>query len=81
MQPHVLAVNLNGMVRDGERVGRKIVTLGEGDEELALMRVIHASGWRGLVGILDHQPEVDAEVALRANLAGLRRLVESLGAE
>ena len=81
MQSHVLAINLNGMVRDGERVGRKIVTLGDGEEELALMRVIQTSGWRGLVGILDHQPEVDAEVSLRANLAGLRRLRASLAAE
>ena len=74
MQPHLLAVNLNGMVPDAERTGRKILTLGAGTEELAMLRVIRESGWRGPVGILNHRPELDAEVALRDNLAGLEKL-------
>jgi len=74
MAPFVDTVNLNGMVTGGDKAGKKILTLGEGDQELAMMRVIQASGWRGRVGILNHRTEVDAEVALRANLAGLERL-------
>ena len=78
MQPHLLAVNLNGMVADGETTGRKILTLGAGTEESAMLRVIRDSGWRGPVGIINHRPELDAEQALRDNLAGLDRLVSTL---
>jgi hypothetical protein len=81
MAPFVDTVNLNGMVTGGDKAGKKILTLGEGDQELAMMRVIQASGWRGRVGILNHRTEVDAEVALRANLAGLERLAAQLRAE
>jgi sugar phosphate isomerase/epimerase len=80
MKPHLLCLNLNGMVRDGERVGKKIVVLGEGDLDLPLLRIIQESGWRGPVGILNHTDE-DAETRLRQNLAGLDQLVLQLGTE
>ena len=74
MQPHLLAVNLNGMVRDGDKQGKKILDLGAGDQELAMLTVIRDSGWKGPVGIINHRPELDAEVALAANLRGLESL-------
>jgi hypothetical protein len=74
MQPRLLAVNINGMVKGGEGQGKKILDVGAGDQELPMLRVISASGWKGPVGIINHRPELDAEVALRANLAGLKRL-------
>ncbi len=77
MKPHLIAVNLNGMVRDGDRLGRKIIPLGTGDEELRLMRALQDSGWRGPVGILGHTEE-DAEVKLRKELTGLEQLVPRL---
>lgn len=80
MQPHLLAVNLNGMVKDGDKQGKKILTLGQGDQELGMMRVIRLSGWRGLVGILDHRPETDSEQTLRENLDGLQQLRKQLAA-
>lgn len=78
MQPHVVAVNLNGMVRDGERRGQKIVRLGQGDHEREMMQIIQRSGWRGPVGVLDHLPELDSEIVLRENLAGLAELAKQL---
>jgi hypothetical protein len=81
MQPHLLAINLNGMVTDGDKVGKKILTLGEGDQELAMMKTIRDSGWRGPVGILDHRPETDSEETLRGNLAGLQKLRQQLADE
>ena len=78
MSPYVDTVNLNGMVAGGDKAGKKILYLGEGDQELAMMRVIQASGWRGRVGILNHRTDVDAEAGLRANLAGLERLATEL---
>ncbi len=81
MQPHLLAINLNGMVTDGDKLGKKILTLGEGDQDLTLLKTIRDSGWRGPVGILDHRPETDSEETLRANLAGLQRLRQQLADE
>src|SRR5258708_488006 len=34
MKPYLLALNLNGMVRDGDRSGRQILPLGQGDLDL-----------------------------------------------
>ncbi len=81
IQRHVLAVNLNGMIAGGDKVGKKLLTLGQGDRELGLMRIIQASGWRGLVGVLNHETTVDAEVGLRENIVGLERLVGKLKME
>ncbi len=77
MKPHLLALNLNGMFRDGEKLGRKIVPLGQGDLDLQLLRMIRESGWRGLVGILNHTGE-DAEARLLDNLDGLAWLTALL---
>lgn len=78
MQSRLLAVNLNGMVKGGDRSGKKILTLGEGDQEWRMLQVILASNWHGLIGILDHRDETDSEETLRANLQGLNRLREAL---
>lgn len=73
MKPHLLAVNLNGMVRDGETSGRKILPVGDGDLELPMLQTLIRSGWFGPVGILGHTDE-DAELKLRKELTGLERL-------
>lgn len=73
MKPHLLALNLNGMTRGADKAGRKIMVLGEGEEDLRLLRAIRDSGWRGPVGILNHTGE-DAETRLKANLDGLEKL-------
>jgi sugar phosphate isomerase/epimerase len=78
MQPHLVALNLNGMEPDGDRKGRKILALGTGSEEARLLRFILASGWKGPVGILDHRPETDSEPTLRAELEGAARLRREL---
>ena len=78
MQPWLLCVNLNGMVKDGERQGRKILHLAEGDQELGMLRVIRDSGWLGPIGIIDHRPETDSEETLRNNLRGYEWLIKEL---
>lgn len=80
MQPHLLTVNLNGMVRDGDKRGKKILNLGDGDQEAGMLRVIKDSGWKGPVGIIDHRVELDSEVALSGNLQGLEKLRAQLKA-
>ena len=74
MKPYLLALNLNGMSPDGEKHGRQILPLGQGELDLKLLSIIRQSGWRGPIGLLNHTDE-DAEVRLRENLAGLARLV------
>ena len=77
MQPHLLALNINGMKKDGPM----ILPLGEGDCELEMLKVVKQSGWRGPLGILGHRAEMDAEVALRGNIEGLQKLLRQLGDE
>ncbi len=78
LRPYLLALNLNGMVRDGDKLGKKIIPLGTGDEELRLMKVVETSGWRGPIGIIGHTEE-DAEVKLRKELDGLEKLTAAAG--
>ena len=77
MKPYLLAVNLNGMVRDGDKRGLEILPVGQGDLDLALLRAIVESGWRGPIGLLNHTDE-DAEARLLDNLDGLSWLVKQL---
>jgi sugar phosphate isomerase/epimerase len=74
MKPHLIALNLNGMTGRGDRIGKKILPLGQGDRDLELLKTIRQSGWSGPVGILNHTDE-DAEGRLLDNLEGLAWLV------
>src|SRR5262245_2720185 len=73
MLPHLYALNLNGMVPDGERLGSKILPLGAGTLDLGLLKTIRDSGYRGPIGILGHTDD-DAELRLLDNLDGLEWL-------
>jgi sugar phosphate isomerase/epimerase len=73
IQPHVLALNVNGMVKNGDQNGKMILPVGSGDEELAMLRVVRDSGWFGPVGVLNHTDD-DAEPRLKGNLEGLAKL-------
>ncbi|MEW6305935.1 MAG: PQQ-binding-like beta-propeller repeat protein [Verrucomicrobiota bacterium] len=77
MKPYLLCLNLNGMTRDGEKAGKKILPLGQGELDLQLLRIIRDSGWRGPVGILGHTQN-DVEEQLLDNLDGLEWLVKQL---
>ncbi len=77
MKPHLLCLNLNGMVKDGDTAGKKILPLGQGDHDLGLLKAIRDSGYRGPVGIIGHTQD-DAEARLRDNLDGLDWLLPQL---
>ncbi len=77
MKPYLLALNLNGMVKDGEKLGKKILIIGQGDLDGQLLTIIRNSGWNGPIGILNHTDE-DAGVRLKANLDGLDQVVKQL---
>ncbi len=77
MKPHLVAFNLNGMTRGGDKVGKKILPLGQGELDLGLLKTLRDSGWHGPVGILNHTDE-DAEARLLDNLDGLDWLLPQL---
>ncbi|MCE5268587.1 MAG: TIM barrel protein [Planctomycetaceae bacterium] len=72
MLPYLHALNLNGMRRGGG-----VLPLGAGDLDLQLLRTIRDSGYRGLIGILNHA-DADAEARLSDNLKGLDWLLPQL---
>ncbi|HTI69492.1 MAG TPA: DUF6797 domain-containing protein [Candidatus Limnocylindria bacterium] len=80
MRPHLLCVNLNGMIRNGDQMGKKIIPFGDGDDDLKLLRLVRDSGYRGPLGILGHTEE-DAEVKLMKDLAGFKRVSAQLLSE
>jgi len=74
MLPYLSAVNINGMSAEGP----KIITLGAGDRELEMMRIVRESGYRGPVGIIGHTEGEDIRDVLERNLEGLEKLRKSL---
>lgn len=80
MKPHLLALNLNGTVRGGDKQGQKIVPLAQGELDAQLLTAIRDSGWRGPIGILNHTNE-DAEGRLQDNLAGLDWLRQKISGQ
>jgi sugar phosphate isomerase/epimerase len=77
MKSHLLCLNLNGMTAGGDKAGKKIMVLGQGDRDLELLAAIRDSGYRGLIGIIGHTDD-DAEARLRDNLDGLDWLTAKL---
>ncbi len=67
MKPYVVAVNVTGMVPDGES---KIMPPSQGDFEQSMLRVILESGWRGPIGLIAEQGG-DAEITLGNYMRGL----------
>jgi hypothetical protein len=74
MLPHLSTINLNGMRVEGP----KIITLGEGDRELEMLRTIQASGYSGPIGIIGHTEGEDIGKVLERNLKGLEQLKTQL---
>ena len=75
MQPYLLCLNINGM---NDNAQPKILPLGQGKHEKAMLQTILTSGYDGPIGILDHRSDVDAEKSLRENLEGLEELKTDL---
>jgi sugar phosphate isomerase/epimerase len=80
MLPRLICLNLNGMVPRGDQIGKKILPLGQGDRDLALLKTIIESGYRGPIGILGHTQD-DADARLQDNLDGLAWLAPQLAGE
>lgn len=77
MQPYLLCLNLNGMTTDGDKKGRKILPLGAGEHDVALLKIIRAAKYTGPIGIIGHTND-DVEQRLQDNLDGLDWLLPQL---
>lgn len=76
IQPYVVAVNVTGMVSNGENT---IIPPSQGDHELEMLRVIEKSGWRGPIGLIAEQGG-DAEETLGNYQRGLAWIAAELKA-
>ena len=74
MLPYLNTVNLNGMKVEGP----KIMTIGEGSEELGMLKTLKESGYGGALGIICHIETEDAKVVLERNLKGFKKLLEAM---
>ncbi len=77
IKPYLLCLNLNGMTRDGETNGQKILPLGAGELDLSLLKTIRDSSYNGPIGIIGHTQD-DVQLRLQDNLDGLDWLVAQL---
>lgn len=75
LQPHLVALNLNGMHTDGPKIAR----IGHGDREQEMIDIVSKSGWHGPTGIIAHDPKQDAAAVLQENMDGLKTILGNLG--
>lgn len=75
MMPYLSTVNINGM-KEG---GPMILTVGEGDRELEMLKALKESGYLGTIGVLSHVEDEDAKVVLGRNIEGLKMLLRQMG--
>ncbi len=71
--PHLLAVNLMGL-KKGNPV--KVVPIGAGDAEAAMIEMVRKSGYAGPIGIINEDTAPDAEVGLKMNVDGLKKILK-----
>jgi hypothetical protein len=77
LMPHLYVLNVNGMQTNGDKVGKKIMVIGEGDRDREVFQAIARSGYQGPIGILNHTNE-DAYSRLNANLEGLQKMIKAI---
>ncbi|WP_197901590.1 sugar phosphate isomerase/epimerase family protein [Rhodocytophaga rosea] len=74
--PHLMALNLSGL-RKGSPV--RVVPIGEGDGEQKMMQVVKENNYQGPIGIINEDTAPDAEIGLRMNIEGLKKVLVQMG--
>ena len=77
LNPYLLCLNLNGMDRGSDKVGRKILPLGVGKSDVRLLKAIRDSNYNGPIGIIGHTQD-DVRQRLQDNLDGLDWILPQL---
>ncbi len=70
MKPHLYSISLNGMEKDGDKNGKKLLVISDGPEDKKVMNAIRDCGYAGPFNILGHTDD-DVEDRLTDNLQGL----------
>ncbi len=73
MTPYLSGVNLNGVRKDGP----KILTIGQGDNEIEMINRLMENGYSGPWGILGHIENEDVQLVLERNIEGLGQMISS----
>jgi sugar phosphate isomerase/epimerase len=71
MKPYLMCLTINGMKKGGPEV----LPVGQGGDDLPLLKAIKDSGYSGPIAILNHREEMDAEQGLRQNIEGVKKLL------
>ena len=79
VKPYLFVLNTDGMGvkknQKGELIGDpKILPLGEGDHEIDMLRTVKESGYKGLIGVIDHDKNIAPEKNLGNNLNALKEI-------
>ena len=74
--PHLIALNIAGLKKGPPG---KVVPVGQGDSEEKMIRIIAESSYHGTIGVINEETDPDAEVGLKMNMDGLKRILQSLG--
>lgn len=77
MKPYLHCVNVTGMIKVGDKIGKMIIPLGAGDQDLTCLKAIRDCGYRGPIGIIGHTND-DVEEKLKDSLDGLDWLLPQL---
>jgi sugar phosphate isomerase/epimerase len=74
--PHLIALNLAGLKKGDQH----IYPIGDGDSEQEMIRIVWRSDFKGPIGIINEDTDPDAEKGLKMNMAGLKKILASIGA-
>lgn len=76
IKPHLMALNIAGL-KNG--VTERFYRTGQGDIEKEMIRLVWKSGFKGPIGIINHDMEEDAENGLQIEIDGLKRILSEIG--
>jgi len=74
MLPYLHGVSVNGM----RPKGPKILPVGAGSHEAAMLRELLNAGYAGPIAVLGHVDDEEIEIVLQRNLSGLRALAQTM---
>jgi len=74
MKKYLRYVNINGMKKGGP----KILSIGNGDEETEMLRIMIDEEYNGPIGIIGHKENVDVKEILINNLEGIEKIKKKL---
>lgn len=76
IKPHLLALNIAGL-KTG--ITDRFFRTGQGDVEKEMIRLVWKSGYKGTIGIINHDTNEDAEKGLQTEMDGLRSILAEIG--